>query len=98
TALGNTGLDQQLRAKNVDITASSSSGDSGWLGALAVVLLPLVLLGALFLWTGRQAARTLTGGLTGIGRSRAKIIEAERPTTRFDDVAGYEGVKQEISE
>ncbi|MEU5301051.1 ATP-dependent zinc metalloprotease FtsH [Streptomyces noursei] len=98
TALGNTGLAQQLRAKNVDVTASSSSEGGSWVGLLAAVLLPLLLLGGLFLWTGRQAARTLTGGLSGIGRSRAKIIEAERPTTRFDDVAGYEGVKQEISE
>ncbi|MGV4925637.1 ATP-dependent zinc metalloprotease FtsH [Streptomyces sp. BHT-5-2] len=97
TALGTTGLAQQLRAKDVDITASGSSGGN-WIGALAAVLLPLVLLGALFLWTGRQAARSLTGGLSGIGRSRARIIEAERPTTRFDDIAGYEGVKQEISE
>ncbi|MEU2360605.1 ATP-dependent zinc metalloprotease FtsH [Streptomyces noursei] len=98
TALGTTGLAQQLRAENVNVTASSGSAGGSWVGPLAVVLLPLVLLGALFLWTGRQAARTLTGGLSGIGRSRAKIIEAERPTTRFDDVAGYEGVKQEISE
>jgi ATP-dependent 26S proteasome regulatory subunit len=29
---------------------------------------------------------------------RAKIIETERPQTRFADVAGYEGVKQEVSE
>lgn len=26
------------------------------------------------------------------------MIEAKRPTTRFADVAGYEGVKQEVSE
>ncbi len=97
TALDNSSLEQQLRSEKVDITASSSGGN-GSLGSLLAVLLPLVLLGALFLWTGRQAARTLSGGLSGIGRSRAKIIEAERPTTRFADVAGYEGVKQEISE
>ncbi|SCK23914.1 cell division protease FtsH [Streptomyces sp. SceaMP-e96] len=97
TALDNSSLEQQLRSEKVDITASSSGGSS-WLGTLLAVLLPLVLLGALFLWTGRQAARSLSGGLSGIGRSRAKIIEAERPTTRFADVAGYEGVKQEISE
>ncbi|MEU5213189.1 ATP-dependent zinc metalloprotease FtsH [Streptomyces sp. NPDC020742] len=97
TALDNGGLEQELRAQKVDITASGGGGGS-WPVTLLAVLLPLVLLGALFLWTGRQAARTLSGGLTGIGRSRAKIIEAERPTTRFPDVAGYEGVKQEISE
>ncbi|MFF7408452.1 ATP-dependent zinc metalloprotease FtsH [Streptomyces lydicus] len=96
TALDNSSLERQLRSERVDITASSSGGSG--LGTLLAFLLPLVLLGALFLWTGRQAARSLSGGLSGIGRSRAKIIEAERPTTRFTDVAGYEGVKQEISE
>ncbi|MEU4849163.1 ATP-dependent zinc metalloprotease FtsH [Streptomyces gilvosporeus] len=96
TALDNSSLEQQLRSEKVDITASTSGG--GGLGTLLAFLLPLVLLGALFLWTGRQAARTLSGGLSAVGRSRAKIIEAERPTTRFGDVAGYEGVKQEISE
>ncbi|WP_310719018.1 ATP-dependent zinc metalloprotease FtsH [Streptomyces lydicus] len=96
TALDNSSLEQQLRSEKVDITASTSGGSG--LGTLLAFLLPLVLLGVLFLWTGRQAARTLSGGLSGIGRSRAKIIEAERPTTRFADVAGYEGVKQEISE
>ncbi|MFG2859227.1 ATP-dependent zinc metalloprotease FtsH [Streptomyces sioyaensis] len=97
TALDNSSLEQRLRSEKVDITAPTS-GDGSGLGTLLAFLLPLVLLGALFLWTGRQAARTLSGGLSGIGRSRVKIIEAERPTTRFIDVAGYEGVKQEISE
>ncbi|MBM4796668.1 ATP-dependent metallopeptidase FtsH/Yme1/Tma family protein [Streptomyces sioyaensis] len=96
TALDNSSLEQQLRSENVDITASHGGGSG--LGTLLAFVLPLVLLGALFLWTGRRAARTLSGGLSGIGRSRAKIIEAERPTTRFVDIAGYEGAKQEISE
>ncbi|MFI0790555.1 ATP-dependent zinc metalloprotease FtsH [Streptomyces lydicus] len=96
TALDNSSLERQLRSERVDITASASGGSG--LGTLLAFLLPLVLLGALFLWTGRQAARSLSGGLSGIGRSRAKIIETERPTTCFADVAGYEGVKQEISE
>ena len=33
-----------------------------------------------------------------IGRSRAKTYTTERPGTTFADVAGYEGVKQEITE
>jgi cell division protease FtsH len=33
-----------------------------------------------------------------IGRSRAKTYSTERPGTTFADVAGYEGVKQEINE
>ena len=30
--------------------------------------------------------------------SRAKLYDAEKPTTRFSDVAGYEGAKQEVAE
>jgi cell division protease FtsH len=34
----------------------------------------------------------------GIGASKAKVYDEQRPTTRFTDVAGYEGAKREISE
>ncbi|GHE49415.1 ATP-dependent zinc metalloprotease FtsH [Streptomyces capitiformicae] len=97
TALDNSRLEQQLQSKNVEITASQSRDGSPW-GTLLALVLPLLLIVALFVWSGRRAARTLGGGLSAIGRARAKIIETERPTTRFEDVAGYEGVKQEISE
>lgn len=97
TALDNSAITQQLESQKVQVTAERSGGGSV-LGSLLLIFLPLVLVAAFFLWSGRMAARSLSGGLSAIGRSRAKIIEAERPTTRFVDVAGYEGVKQEISE
>ncbi|MEX2984151.1 ATP-dependent zinc metalloprotease FtsH [Streptomyces sp. C36] len=96
TALGTTGLEQRLEAQHVRITASQSTGTL-W-PSLLVAFLPLLLLAGFFLWGARRAASSLTGGVSAIGRSRAKIIEAERPTTRFADVAGYDGVKQEVSE
>ncbi|WP_406178256.1 ATP-dependent zinc metalloprotease FtsH [Streptomyces sp. NBC_00996] len=99
TALG-TGaqLQQQLTSHHVHIKASqSSSGGSAWLSVL-FTFLPFLLLIGFFVWRGRRAAGSVTGGLSAIGRSRAKIIEAERPTTGFDDIAGYDGVKQEIGE
>ncbi len=98
TALGTGPLQQQLQAKHVQITASRSKSGGNPFASVVVALLPLLLLFGFFWWIGRRAARSVTGGLSAIGRSRAKIIEAERPTTRFDDVAGYDGVKQEISE
>jgi cell division protease FtsH len=97
TALDNSRLEQQLRSEHVEITASQSRGGSPW-GTLLVLFLPLLLIVALFVWSGRRAARALGGGLSAIGSARARIIETERPTTRFEDVAGYQGVKQEISE
>ncbi|WP_078629070.1 ATP-dependent zinc metalloprotease FtsH [Streptomyces sp. 142MFCol3.1] len=99
TALG-TGaqLQQQLTSHHVQITASQSGGSgSAWLSVL-FSFLPFLMLIGFFVWMGRRAAGSVTGGLSAIGRSRAKIIEAERPTTRFGDIAGYDGVKQEISE
>ncbi|MFF3734529.1 ATP-dependent zinc metalloprotease FtsH [Streptomyces sp. NPDC002476] len=91
-------LQKQLTSHHVQIKASqSSSGGSAWLSVL-FAFLPFLLLIGFFVWMGRRAAGSVTGGLSAIGRSRAKIIEAERPTTGFNDIAGYDGVKQEISE
>ncbi|MFH8383361.1 ATP-dependent zinc metalloprotease FtsH [Kitasatospora sp. NPDC018058] len=97
TALDTSQLSRALSDQHVNVTASrSNSGGSLW--STLLLFLPLLIFGGLFLWSGRMAARSLGGGLSAIGRSRAKIIEAERPNTGFADVAGYEGVKQEVSE
>jgi cell division protease FtsH len=50
-----------------------------------------------FIWLQRRAAGQM-GGVMSIGRSKAKMYSTERPGTTFEDVAGYQGVKQEISE
>ena len=52
----------------------------------------------LYFWISRRATRQLAGGIMGIGASKAKVYDEQRPTTRFADVAGYEGAKREISE
>ncbi|MEU9077855.1 ATP-dependent zinc metalloprotease FtsH [Kitasatospora sp. NPDC048538] len=96
TALDTSQLSRALADQHVDVTATRSGGGSIW--STLLLFLPLLIFGGLFLWSGRMATRALGGGLSAIGRSRAKIIEAERPATGFADVAGYEGVKQEVSE
>src|SRR5262245_36061772 len=76
-------------------TASPSFGSTllYWL----VLLAPLIFVFYLFRRISRGAAGQLQGVL-GAGRSRAKVFDAERPQTKFADVAGYEGAKEEISE
>ena len=37
-------------------------------------------------------------GALGVGKSKAKVFDEERPKTTFADVAGYEGAKAEIRE
>jgi cell division protease FtsH len=70
------------------------------IGSILLNLLPLAIILGLFLWTGRAARRQLAsmGGPGGIGRARSRVFDAERPDTTFADVAGYEGVKREVSE
>ncbi len=61
------------------------------------ILLPVLLLIGFFFWMQRRAQGQL-GSMMSVGRSKAKTYSTERPGTTFDDVAGYEGVKQEITE
>src|SRR4029434_1689016 len=49
-------------------------------------------------WLMQRRAQSQMGGIMSLGRSRAKTYSTERPGTTFADVAGYEGVKQEITE
>ncbi|HEV7208283.1 MAG TPA: ATP-dependent zinc metalloprotease FtsH, partial [Mycobacteriales bacterium] len=100
TAIAPSNLAAELRAHHVLITATATHSS---VGSVLLGLLPLLLLIGFFVYTGLRARRQLSGalgggGIMGFGRSRAKVIDVERPTTRFADVAGYEGAKQEINE
>jgi cell division protease FtsH len=84
-----------LRAHHVAITGV---GTQTSIGAVIVSLLPLLLFVALFVWIGRRGLRQAKGGIMGIGGSKAKLYDEERPSTGFADVAGYEAAKREVSE
>jgi len=70
---------------------------TGFLTSLLPLLLPVALL-ILFFWWMQRRAQGQMGNIMSIGRSKAKTYSTERPGTTFDDVAGYEGVKMEITE
>jgi cell division protease FtsH len=95
TALADNSLAGVLESNNVDITGV---GPSSSLGVDLLELLPFVVFLGIFIWLGRRTRRQLAGGIMGIGGSKAKIYDEEKPATRFSDVAGYEGAKQEVGE
>ncbi|HEV3365032.1 MAG TPA: ATP-dependent metallopeptidase FtsH/Yme1/Tma family protein, partial [Acidimicrobiia bacterium] len=70
---------------------------SDFIGSLLVWFLPIFLLVGLWWWMGRRAQGQMAG-IMNIGRSRAKVYTTEKPKTTFADVAGYSGVKEEITE
>src|SRR6266545_3686345 len=81
--------------KNVQVTRVETQTS---IGSVLLSLLPLLLFVAFFIYLGRSTRRQLASGIGGIGRSRAKVFDAERPDTTFADVAGYEGPKREVTE
>jgi cell division protease FtsH len=102
-ALGGNGLAGQLAAHHVQVTATAAATASPLLSAL-IGLLPLLLIGAL-LYIGVRSVRRQAGGagggmghLTSLTKAKTRVVDAERPATRFSDVAGYPAVKTEIAE
>ncbi|MEO7398075.1 MAG: ATP-dependent zinc metalloprotease FtsH, partial [Ilumatobacteraceae bacterium] len=71
--------------------------DSNWWAGLLTLLLPFALIIGFLIWMQRRASGQM-GNVMSVGRSRAKTYDADKPSTTFADIAGYEGVKQEIKE
>jgi cell division protease FtsH len=87
-----------LQAGGVQTTGSTTSpGFGSELLDWVILLAPIILI----VWFWTRLSRGASGqmqGILGVGRSRAKVFDEERPSTKFTDVAGYEGAKSEISE
>ena len=84
-----------LRQNNVEFKPVTKTG------TFCLNLIPLMLpfifsIGFLYWLAKRQQSQM--GGMMSIGRSKAKTYSSERPGTTFADVAGYAGVKKEVTE
>ena len=95
--LAGSSLLTELQKNGVEITATASTTSFGsevltWV----ILLLPFVIVGWLWMRLSRRGG-ALQGAM-GVGRSKAKVFDADRPSTTFTDVAGYTGAKREIAE
>ena len=90
-------IQNALTASNSKVILTFSTPTSNPLTTILYYLLPVALIIGFFIWINRRAQGQMSG-IMSIGRSRAKVYTSERPRTTFDDVAGYQGVKLEISE
>ena len=95
-AAGPSETDEALIRENVpDFNFTQPS--SNWFLGILSLLLPILLIIGFFVWLQRRAQGQM-GNVMSIGRSKAKAYQADKPSTTFADIAGYEGVKQEITE
>jgi cell division protease FtsH len=91
------GEDEKLFLENIPAFEFHTPGSNIWTGFIIPVLGPLALILLFFYWLQRRAQGQM-GNIMSIGRSKAKAYTTERPSTTFEDVAGYDGVKLEIEE
>jgi cell division protease FtsH len=88
---------ENLSAENVKIEVEAPSIWSGALGGFVAYLLPLLLMVGIFWFIFRQAQGSNNAAMS-FGKSRARMFSGEHPTVTFQDVAGADESKQELSE
>jgi cell division protease FtsH len=95
TVIGENGIEQFLADNDVAVDARVEG--QGVMSFLLLFGLPILLFVGFFWYLNRQT-RGQMGPLARIGKSTARLWKPHEPTTRFDDIAGYREVKQEIKE
>jgi cell division protease FtsH len=92
-------LETMLQKNNVVINAKDPNPPTPLWLTLLFSFGPAIAFVLLFLYLSRRAAATGAGGILGsFGQSRAKLYDAEKPATTFDDVAGIDEVKADLQE
>ena len=94
---------ERLDAAGATYEFNSGTGQTTGTGILASIL-PWLLLGGFYIWFTRRMSQNVTGGLGGKGgikqflQGSSKRVEETPSTVTFDDVAGQESAKREVSE
>src|SRR3954451_15422363 len=88
-----------LQQHNVTVNAKPAEEGRSFLANLLLGFGPTLLLIGIFVWLARRASGGAGGGMLGnFGRSRAKRVEPSQQTVTFDDVAGIDEAKAELTE
>jgi cell division protease FtsH len=100
TFWNNDALTAQLQAKGVQVNAKNPNPGNSLLGELLLGFGPTLLFVGLFYFLARRAQSGAggLGGLGNFGRSQARRVDPTTIRVTFDDVAGIDEVKTELSE
>ncbi|MEI6298354.1 MAG: ATP-dependent zinc metalloprotease FtsH [Actinomycetota bacterium] len=88
--------DEQL-LKQMGVDYSFKTPQANFITSLLPIILPFAFVIAFFMWMQRRAMGQ-AGSIMSVGKSKAKAYQADKPSTTFSDIAGYDGVKLEIKE
>jgi cell division protease FtsH len=94
-------LSAELQAARVEVNAKSTTTGTSLLAEILLGFGPTLLFVGLFVVLGRRAAGGAGGGLGGLGnfgRSQARRVDPQKIRVTFDDVAGIDEAKNELTE
>ena len=94
-----TALTELLQSKGVQVNAQSTATSSSLVEELLLGFGPVLLLVGLFVLLARRAsAASGAGALGSFGRTQARRVDPQKITVTFDDVAGIDEAKAELTE
>ncbi len=100
TFWSNQQITQLLESKGVQVNAQNPNRGTSLLTTILLGFGPTILLVLLFVLLARRAASAGggLGGLGNFGRSQARRVDPQQIRVTFDDVAGIEDAKAELTE
>ena len=94
TVMPNTSLVDSMLANGVVVDAKSTR--QSWWASLLIGILPIALLVGVWIFFMRQMQGGARGAM-GFGKSKAKLLTEHKGRKTFDDVAGVDEAKEELT-
>jgi len=71
--------------------------ETNWFTEMFGWLFPFLIIIGIWMFFAGRMQKSMGGGILGMGQSK-KMVNSEKPKTKFDDVAGVEEAKEEVQE
>ena len=91
------GFEDVIKEGKVKVTIEEPFDFWGTMGDLAIMILPTAAIIIFFMYMMRQA-QSMNNQSMGFGKAKARLYGNEKKKVTFDDVAGNEAAKQDLSE
>ena len=75
----------------------SGFSETNWFTEMFGWLLPFLIIIGIWMFMAGRMQKNMGGGILGMGNSK-KLVNSEKPKTKFSDVAGAEEAKEEVHE
>jgi len=91
---GDTKLIDEMDKQGVEYQGFS---ETNWFTEMFGWLFPFLIIIGIWMFFAGRMQKSMGGGILGMGQSK-KMVNSEKPKTKFDDVAGVEEAKEEVQE